>query len=275
MARQHVFGEQHQLAVGVDDLAILGDDAQAVAVAVEGQADFRRTIAQGADQVLQVFRMGRIGVVIGEVAVDFAEQLFDFAAHAAIECAGKGAGHAVAAIDGDFHRARELDVADDAREIGFADIVRPVAAIAVCGVFGQDGFVQRLDGVAVDRLSGQHHLEAIVVGRIVAAGDHDAGLGVQHVGAEIHHGRGDDAEVDHVDAGVLQTLRQGAGQFGAGEPAILADDDSAFALPDDGAAESVADLARDRCVERLADDAADVVGLEDTLSESHSDVMKK
>jgi hypothetical protein len=39
VAREHVAREQHELAVGVDDLPVLRDDAQAVAVAVEGQAE--------------------------------------------------------------------------------------------------------------------------------------------------------------------------------------------------------------------------------------------
>ena len=44
-----VLGEQHQLAVGIDDVAVFGDHAQTVAVAVEGQADFCIAVLQGAD----------------------------------------------------------------------------------------------------------------------------------------------------------------------------------------------------------------------------------
>ena len=36
---EHVGGEQHQLPVGVDDAAVLGDDAEPVAVAVEREAE--------------------------------------------------------------------------------------------------------------------------------------------------------------------------------------------------------------------------------------------
>src|SRR5256885_13218843 len=39
IAAEHVLRQQHQLAVGIDDLAVLGDEAEPVAVAVEGQAE--------------------------------------------------------------------------------------------------------------------------------------------------------------------------------------------------------------------------------------------
>ena len=49
LPREHVGGEQHQLPVGVDDVAVLGDHAEPVAVAVERQAELgvRRARASG------------------------------------------------------------------------------------------------------------------------------------------------------------------------------------------------------------------------------------
>jgi hypothetical protein len=82
IARQDVGGEQHQLAVGIDDLAVLGHHAEAVAVAIEGQAQFGVGLAQGAPQVFEVLRLGRIGVMVGEVAVDLAVQGRHRASHA-------------------------------------------------------------------------------------------------------------------------------------------------------------------------------------------------
>ena len=49
VAAEYVLGEQHQLAVGIDDVTVFGDHAQTVAVAVEGQADFGIAVLQGAD----------------------------------------------------------------------------------------------------------------------------------------------------------------------------------------------------------------------------------
>ena len=59
----------------------------------------------------------------------------------------------------------------------------------------------RLDVVARQRRVVDHHLEAVVVGRVVAAGDHHAAAGAEVLGGEVRHRRGDHAEVDHVRAG--------------------------------------------------------------------------
>ena len=39
IAREHVFGEQHQQTIGIDHLAVRGDHTEAIAVAVEGDSD--------------------------------------------------------------------------------------------------------------------------------------------------------------------------------------------------------------------------------------------
>ena len=56
-------------------------------------------------------------MMVREVAVDVAEELDDVAAEAPIQLGRERAGDAVAAIDGDAHRPRELDVAGDAVEV--------------------------------------------------------------------------------------------------------------------------------------------------------------
>ena len=70
-------------------------------------------------------------MVIRERAIDVAEQLDHFGAHAAIQVARKRTGHAVAAVDRDLDRARQLDVADDALEAGGADVTAGVVAMAL------------------------------------------------------------------------------------------------------------------------------------------------
>ena len=104
-ARQHVGREQHQLAIGVNDPAGLGDHAEAVAVAVKGQPEFGIAIFQRGDEVFEVVRLRRIGMVVGKGAVDFAEQFFDGATEFAVQPGSGGAGDAVAAVDGDAHGA--------------------------------------------------------------------------------------------------------------------------------------------------------------------------
>ena len=71
LAFQDVGSEEHDLAVGHDHRAVLGDNAKAVAVAVKGQAEFGIAGMDDAFQVLKVFRARWVWMVVGEVAVDF------------------------------------------------------------------------------------------------------------------------------------------------------------------------------------------------------------
>jgi hypothetical protein len=264
VAGQDVLRKQHQLAVRIDDLPVLGDDAEAVAVAVEGQPDFCVGILQRLDQVLQVFRMRRVRVVIRESAIHFAEQLDHLAAHAAIQVACKRTGYTVAAIDGNLDGARNFYIADDALQVLLADVVGAVLAGSGRRLQARfDGQVQGGDGIAMDCFALQHHLEAVVVWRVMAAGDHDAGAAIKHLGAEIHHRRGDDAQVDHVDAGNLQALRQCRNQAGAGQAAVAADNHAALSLGGGSQAEGVADGTCHAFIQRFTNDAANIVSLED------------
>ncbi len=66
--------EQREQAVTPDDLAGLVDDAQAIAVAVPGDADAGFLGLHPVDQRLQVLRHRGVGVMIGEAAVHLAEE---------------------------------------------------------------------------------------------------------------------------------------------------------------------------------------------------------
>ena len=113
-------------------------------------------------------------MVIREVAVDLREQLDQLATQRLEQTRREFAGHAVAGIDHDLHRTHRLDVADDAVKIDLLDIVFGVRALTAREVVVDDALIQRLDLVAIDRGAAQDHLEAVVVGRIVAARHDDA-----------------------------------------------------------------------------------------------------
>ena len=74
VARQHVGGQDLQDLVAEDDPALAVDHADPVAVAVEADAELVAAVGHLADQVDQVVRLGRVGVVVGEAAVDLGEQ---------------------------------------------------------------------------------------------------------------------------------------------------------------------------------------------------------
>jgi hypothetical protein len=76
------------LAIRVDDLAVAGDDAEAVAIAVESESEFGAARASASDDILQVLWLRRVGMMIRKIAVDLAEQLDELAAERAEELRG-------------------------------------------------------------------------------------------------------------------------------------------------------------------------------------------
>ena len=231
-ARQHIGGEQHQLAIREDDLAVLGHHAEAVAVAVEGDADFGVGFLERLDHIGQVFRLGRIGVMVREIAIDFAVERDDLATETLEQFRRDGTGHPVAAIHDDFHRAGQLDVADDLVDVGSLDVGAAALALAMLQVAGLDALLEVLDGIEGQRGAADDHLQAVVVRWVVAAGDRDAGVAAQFVGSEIGQRGRHAADIDGVDAGGADAVHQGAGQFRAGQAAIAADGDGRLALFD-------------------------------------------
>ena len=180
------------------------------------------------------------------------------------------------AVDDDLHRPRQLDVGGDAAEVGLGNIVGLVAAVgaalvAVAQIVLFQPNAQLLDGVARQGLAADDHFEAVVVRRVVRAGDHDAGIRVELIRCEVGHRRGDHAQVDHIDAGFLDATRQGGGQFRPGQAAVATDAEGGLAAGPGLAADSLADGLDDFGGEGFADDAADVVGLEDFLGEIHGE----
>src|SRR3546814_10558807 len=80
LALQDVLRIQNKLAIRPDDFPGWGDHAQPVGIAIEGQAQLAVVFLYVLDQVLQVARVGRVGVMVGKASVDLAVQLVDLAA---------------------------------------------------------------------------------------------------------------------------------------------------------------------------------------------------
>jgi hypothetical protein len=92
----------------------LRDDAQAVAVAVEGQAQLGVGGLQRRDHVAQVVGLARVGWWFGKLPSTSVNSSIT-SQPMARRTPAPGAGHAVAAVDHDLHRPRQPDVAHDAR----------------------------------------------------------------------------------------------------------------------------------------------------------------
>ena len=108
---------------------------------------------------------------------------------------------AVAGVEDDLHAAGEGERRGDLVDVGGQDVRRGDGAFAgfesLCG----EDAVDLLDRGAVDGALAEHRFEAVVIGGIVGAGDHDAGLGAQMVDRVVEQRRGHDADVGHLAAG--------------------------------------------------------------------------
>ncbi len=71
-----------------------------------------------------------------------------------------------------------------------------------------DASSQTLDRLARERFAGQHHLQAVVLRRVVTAGHHHAAALMQLVHREVQHRCRTDADVGDVYTGGLQALGQ-------------------------------------------------------------------
>jgi hypothetical protein len=121
------------------------------------------------------------------------------------------------------------------------------------------------DGFAEERAAPQHELEAVLVGRIVAARDLDAaGNAVQRRFGEVEHRGGAQADPHDIDAGGEQPFNQRLLQRGRTQPAIAAHHDARrFGFRPGTGSERLPDRAGVGFAQRLPDHAANVVFAQD------------
>ena len=200
------------MSVGENDVTVLGHDAESVAVAIKREAELNVGFFDDFDQVLQVFWLRRIGVMVREIAVNFAEHFHDFAAHRAQNFRRQFACRAVAAVNRDLHWTRELGVAHDAVNIGLFDVRCGLLATAGFDVAAFGARFERLNRVAPNGFASHHHFDAVVIRRVVTAGHTYAGARAQVMPREVRNWRRHEAKVNRVAAGggdaVAQRLRE-------------------------------------------------------------------
>ena len=126
----------------------------------------------------------------------------------AVERRRIGTGHTIATIDDNFHRPRQFDIAGDALQISLANVVLAIAAAAINQIAVCEAQAQSLNRFSRQSFTTQHHFQPIVVGRVMAAGDHHPGIIAQLMGGEVKHGGGDHSHIYHVDTTFLQTSCQ-------------------------------------------------------------------
>jgi hypothetical protein len=202
VALQDVAREQHDLPVGVDDVAVR------VTTPRRSPSPSKARPSSASVACTTLIRSARFSGLLGsgwwfgKSPSTSAVEVDHLAAERAQDGRRAGAGDAVAGVDDDLHRPRQPAVAGDAVAVLGHDVhraLRPGRGV----VLGLDAPAQALDVLAVDGAAGQHHLEAVVVLRVVAAGDLDAAAAAvpgARGGHVVQHRRRHGAEVDDVQA---------------------------------------------------------------------------
>ena len=258
---------QHQLAVGPQDAALIVHHAAPVAVAVQRDAEFQPVAQDAGPQVVEVPLVAGIRMMVREIAVDIAVQRHHLCAAGTQDLHGNRSGDPIAGIQCDAHRAFKPDVACDAVDVGLRDVcIRRFAAVSG-GRILQHALAQGLDRFAGEGASVQHQFEAVVLGRVVAAGDHDSGAGAQFASRVIQYGRGHLADAAHGHAAFGQSVGQSVGESGAGMAAVEAD--RQFTDVRIGGRDGAAQMAGEFGREFAPGDAAYVVGPEDVRGRPH------
>src|SRR6185437_306735 len=258
-----VAGEEHHELIAPQDAALAIDDADAVAVAVEGDAEIAAMRRHRRLELHEVLRLGRIRMMSREIAVDRLVEQHMLAGQVGGQADDGIAGGAVAGVPGYLERTLAVVVAHQTRDIGVEDAVLGDGSGTGGKIARRRDPTETLDVGPEERLLLDHHLEAVVVRRVVRAGDHDPGIDLQREGGEIEHRRRPQPDAHDIAAAFRQTANERRFQLGRAQPSVKPDGDTPQALLDENAREGTADGVRVGCGERVADDAPYVVFAQD------------
>ena len=192
-APRQIAAEQHEQLVAEHRLASLVHRPDAVAVAVERDAELGVLLHDGGLQVLQVLEHRGVGVMVRERPVRLGEQRYDVGAEPLQRVDRDQAPDAVAAVHNHLRAPGQRRVAGDdgVAVLGEEGAVagEPTAGPSLRAVV-LDHLAEVLDLLAVDRLVAQHQLEAVELGGIVGARDLHPAVHVEGMGREVQRGRG-------------------------------------------------------------------------------------
>ena len=212
--------------VRADETALLVNEHHAVCVSVVDNAGiglyFLDLLFQGEAVLLDE----RVGLVVGEAAIQGIKQIMDVLARAE-DFLGKEVGHAVGQVHGYGEVAVVLDeLAHEGQVIGHDLLLEDLSALG--GHRGGFSFIDPgLDlaqtGVITDGLGVRGgHLHAVVLGRVVAGGNLHGGVEAVVGRAEVDHRSGAEANVVHVCSGIVDAFDHGVVDFHGGSAAVSA-----------------------------------------------------
>ena len=246
------------------------DHEAAVGVAVEGEPDVGVMLEHRPLQVAQVGRLDRVGLVIGERAVQLEVQR-DHRDRQPLEDLRHGVpGHPVTGVDRHPQRPDPGDVNQLAQALRVPGQQVRLGDRAGDRGWGWGPFGQIFDvlqaGLDADRFGpGPAQFDAVVAGRVVAGRDHRAGDAEVTAAVVEHVGR---AEAGGQDVRALagRAAAERGGQRSRGRPHVVHGEDL---LRPGQLGERRADRLGHALVKLVRDDAPDVIRLDDAREITH------
>ncbi len=189
--------------------------------------------------------------MIRKTAVELAEKRQHFTTEFLEQLHGNDRGGPVATVDHQFQRRFHQHIVEDRLAVVAVYFGDAVTALTLVVALPGNALAQIRYPLAAQRLAVDHDLEAVVIGRVVAAGHHDTAHRVQVMAGEIEHRRWHRTRIDHIDAAGEHSLNQVFAQQRAAFPCISCDHHRGHAAIEcfrcdglsDGMGKSLADLA--------------------------------
>ena len=146
--------------------------------------------------------------MVGETAIRLTELGDDLGPEAAQNLHAEFATGAIATVDNNPQRPCEVHTRSNGLDIGGDDVVVAPDAPAFDELATLEYLPELLDFRPVDGRGADNDLEAVVLRRIVAGGNHDPGLPSELLDGEIKNGRRNHADACNVDTGCEKAFHQ-------------------------------------------------------------------
>ncbi len=201
----------------------------------------------------------------GKASIDLAVQSLHFATELFKQLGSHLAGSAIARVDDNLEGHRDCDILQHLLHIGGRDVLAGHASVARAEFTGNHPIANLLNAACRDGLLIQNDFQPILIGRVVAARDHDAGPAVQMPRGKIQQGRGHQSDIDNIPAGFQQGTDQRRFDAGAGCSAIAAHDQDLFTHFSSDCANRPGDICHQFIGQFRLGIAANIVGAKDML----------
>jgi len=220
-APEHLGCQDGQKLVAEQKLAVLVHRAHAVAVAVEPHPQVGPPLPDESAELTHVLGHRRVGQMRGEAPVGFKVYVGDVKRREAGEKPLKQhACGSVARVYDERSSLLELKRGVHVFEVGRnrVELVHPAVSLGEALLL--DAPFELLYSLSVQAALLLAQLETVLIGGVVTAGDHHAGVHVEAMQGEVKHGCRHDAQIHHVRARRPDALGEVLKQPGGAQPNV-------------------------------------------------------